>query len=254
MFAEQRGIVDVHTHPCCKDPETARRVVQFSRQQGIARMWLLGDVMAFGWIPNAEEVSRINDTTMETVREFPRIFAGFCYLNPANDPQSIQDEIDRTIVEGGLRGIKFEACVHCTDSRYDPIVTRAGELGIPIVHHSWYNTLGQTDKTSTPAHIAKLASRFPHVNIVMAHLGGARAKGVQDIKPFPNVHVDTSGSQPMSTWVEYAINELGPKRVLYGSDVPGRDFAPQIGRVLGTSTTARFRRLILSGNANRLVP
>jgi predicted TIM-barrel fold metal-dependent hydrolase len=88
----------------------------------------------------------------------------------------------------------------------------------------------------------------------MAHLGGGGWRGVQDVKPYPNVLIDTSGAQPQAGLVEYAVRELGADRVLFGSDWPIRDFATQMARVTGARLPERDRRRILGLNAARLLP
>jgi predicted TIM-barrel fold metal-dependent hydrolase len=50
-----------------------------------------------------------------------------------------------------------------------------------------------------------------------------------------------------------AVRELGPERVLYGSDVGGRSFASQLGKVMGAAVNSSVRRAILGGNLQRLL-
>jgi predicted TIM-barrel fold metal-dependent hydrolase len=87
----------------------------------------------------------------------------------------------------------------------------------------------------------------------MAHLGGARERGVLDLIDCENVAIDTSGSFPESNSVEYAVKLLGPRRVVFGSDRPCRDFAVQKGRIMGAEISAEARNLILGGNAARIL-
>ena len=122
-----------------------------------------------------------------------------------------------------------------------------------VVHHSWYQSVRANAEESTPADMADLAGRFPDVFIQMAHLGGARVRGVLDIRPHANVTIDTSGSQPMGELIEYAVGMLGADRIVYGSDVPGRDFCAQLGRVWGARLSETDRRKILYRNAERLL-
>ena len=178
---------------------------------------------------------------------------GLCFINPENSEDFIREEIERCVKDYEFRGVKLEASISARSSRLDPIMEEAGKYGVFVLHHAWYNTLAETPNESTPADIADLASRFPDVQMVMAHLGGARIKGIQNIRPFPNIHVDTSGSQPMSELVEYAVEALGAERIVYGSDVPGRDFSAQLGRIFGARLSDANRRKILYRNAERLL-
>ena len=78
-------------------------------------------------------------------------------------------------------------------------------------------------------------------------------RGVLDIHDLPNVYVDTSGSQPDAGFVEFAVEQLGAERILYGSDAPIRDYASQLAKVTGARISDRERQRILGENAARLL-
>jgi predicted TIM-barrel fold metal-dependent hydrolase len=101
--------------------------------------------------------------------------------------------------------------------------------------------------------VATLAKRFPDVRIIMAHLTGDGVRGVQAVKDCRNVVVDTSGAAPESGIVEYAVEQLGADRILYGSDAPIRDFAVAIARITGSRLDAATQRKILHDNAAKLL-
>ncbi len=244
-------IVDMHGHADARDPSSRDRLAEAAAEVGIRRVVLLGDVMAYGWHPGPEEVRAINDATIADVAARPGLFFGLCFLNPENPPDFIVAEIERCLRDHGLKGVKLEATVVCTDRRLDPIMETLRRLGGYLAHHAFYQATDGPAGQSTAADIASLAARFPDVPIQMAHLGGARVRGVLDIRPFPNVFVDTSGSQPMGELLEYAVRTIGADRIVYASDVPGRDFGPQLGRVLGARIREPERRRILYENAER---
>ena len=50
-----------------------------------------------------------------------------------------------------------------------------------------------------------------------------------------------------------AVRELGPDRIIYGSDVGGRSFASQLGKVMGAGIPSPARDQILAGNLRRLM-
>jgi len=248
-------IIDIHVHPPRKDGSLAAmdKMAEVARRSGIDRLCLLGRVGEHGYDPKPEQIQESNTETVATVRARPDTFLGFAYLNPSNDPSFTREEIQRTIVEGPLRGIKLWVAVNTRDSRLDPLMQRAEELGVPVLHHAWYKTVSHAYNESNPSDIAHLAARFPKVSIIMAHLSGCGTRGIADIKAHPNVCIETSGSQPEHGIVEWAVQQLGAKRVLFGSDATGRDFSCQLGRVLGADLTEKQRELVLSGNAKRLL-
>ena len=251
--ASTAPVVDFHGHTYLKDDDSIERLAKAAEAHGVDRVVLLGDVIAFGYHPTFEQVRVINDGTAASVARHPELYVGFCFVNPENDTAATLREIEYRVTKQGFRGVKTEACINSRSSRLDPIMEKARELGVPLLHHSWYKSVPDDPNESNPADIANLASRHPEVTIIMAHLGGARVRGVLDIRPYPNICVDTSGSQPIGGLVEYAVKELGAERVVYGSDVQGRDFSAQMGRVLGSRITESDKRKVRGGNAVRIL-
>ena len=251
--------IDIHTHLpgvlSGPDPGLVQRTLRLARHHGIERLVMLASMTGLteSRDPSPDHVARINDYTLAVIARYPHAYIGFCYLNPANPPSFTEDEIDRCIVRGGMRGIKLWVAVKATDSRLDPIMSRAQSLSVPVLHHAWYKHTEYVYNESTPAEIAHLAARFPGVTIVMAHLSGGAERGVLDIAGSPNVLVDTSGSQPEAGLVEYAVRQLGPHRVLFGSDHSGRDFGVQVGRILGARIGEEAKGLLFRGNALRIL-
>jgi predicted TIM-barrel fold metal-dependent hydrolase len=252
-------IIDVHTHlPDDLEgpsPAALSQMVSLARHAGIGRLVLLGNLrgLTSDPTPSPELIADINSNTLRAMSEQPGLFIGFCYLNPAHPASFIREETERCVVAGGMRGIKLWIAVKATDPRLDPVMERAGELGVPVLQHAWYKAVAEAANESTPAEVASLARRFPAVTVIMAHLGGGRERGVLDVADCPNVLMDTSGSQPEAGMVEYAVRRLGPERVIFGSDWPVRDFGTQVGRVLGARLGPEERELVFRGNAARLL-
>jgi len=258
-------IIDVHVHTRSPghryQPDEIATSIRLARQAGIDHVVQLHNLIGHpanddGYTvlsPSPTVVQQSNNMAMQIVAEHPDFYSGFCYLNPAHEQRFILEEIERCVVAGNLRGIKLWVAVRATDARLDPLMERAAELAIPVLHHAWYKADGQVGNESTAAEVADLARRHPRVSIIMAHLGGVRWRGVLDIRPNHNVLVDTSGSQPLSGLVEYAVAQLGAERVVFGSDWPLRSYTVQKARVSGAHISEREKACILGENAARLL-
>ncbi|MFC1582144.1 amidohydrolase family protein [Planctomycetota bacterium] len=246
-------VIDIHGHSHVGEPELTETIYRSARRWNIKHVVLLGDVLGFGFFPSQKQIRRINDSTIEACRAYPDFYIGFCHLNVKHPAVFLKAEIDRCIRKHGLAGIKLEVSANARSRKLDPIMRKAREYGVPILHHAWHKSTGMLPHESTAADIAHLAARFPDVTILMAHLSGVGERGVQDIAPFPNVLIDTSGGQPVAGLVEYAAEKLGADRVVYGSDIPYRDFSCQLGRILGAKISAAQTTKILYGNAARLL-
>ena len=251
-------IIDFHIHNA--QPDFANMALAFKRAEtlGISMMGNLGDVLADGLFPTADEVKVINNRSLALDLEYHERLFSFCFLNPDNATDFSLSEVKRCLVTEGKNfvGIKLEASLNCRDKKLDPIMELAEKLEAIVIHHAWYKATGKDGEESDPSDIADLASRFPNVKIVCPHLAGIGKRGVLDLAPYHNVMVDTSGGQPIAGLVEYAVKKLGAERILFGSDLYGafgRDPACQLGRVIGANITQHAKKLIIGLNAKRML-
>lgn len=252
----QTASIDIHAHPgFAHEIEKLRdeypAALRAADRWGVRCICLnaIGD-----WSPSPapSAVEMGNNAVLELMRLYPERVIGFCYVNPRHGRHALR-EIERCVVRGGMGGIKLWVSCKASDRRIDPIARRAAEVGVPILQHAWYNRLGSLSGESTAADVAAMAARHPKTMIVMAHLTGAGERGLRDIAPYPNVHVDISGGEPEAGMVELAVRLLGPERVLFGTDTPIRSYGATLGKVLEAKLSRRERDLILSGNAKRLL-
>ena len=251
-------IIDIHVHPrlTATRPKghTFKDTVRSAHRFGIDKVVLLGDVVAFGFHPTQGQVQKINSQTIALTKKYAGFACGFCFLNPTHSRKSLFEEMERCILTANLKGVKLEATVNARDRRNDFIMEKCAELGVPLLQHSWDTTIvNDRKRQSDPEDVAKLARRHPETTLIMAHLTAAGHRGILDIAPLANVYVDTSGSQPFSGIIEYAVEILGAERILFGSDVPGRDFSAALARIYGADISVKQKKLILGRNTQRLL-
>jgi len=252
-------IFDAHTHLFnmhegggLDETEFATMISRMDRC-GIDRSLVLGAV-TINQFPTQQQTQQINDHTISAVERAPDRLSGLCYLNPQNDAQFNLDEMDRCITNGPLVGLKFWIALKADrDKEHDPIMHKCAELDCAILYHAWYKTVGMQSEESTPAQVAHLARRHPNVRIIMAHMMGGGIRGILDVADLPNVWIDTSGSQPEAGSLEYALQTIRAERILFGSDVPGRDFATQRGKIEAVDMTDEQREAIYWKNLARVL-
>jgi predicted TIM-barrel fold metal-dependent hydrolase len=252
MFA-----IDTHTHPLLRDDQRDRagaaQLIRRAKAHGIGHIVVLGDVLGFGPRPSEKQLRTINDETFWLMQRYPGYVTGFCYVNPRLGARAVTREVERCAARG-FRGIKLEIANNARDACMRPVMVAAERHGLIVLQHAWSMTkIRQRSFHTDPEDVATLAQRFPNVRIIMAHLTGCGVRGVLAVKECPNVIVDTSGAAPEAGLVEYAVAQLGAERVLYGSDVPIRDFAVALSRITGTQLDARTKRKILHDNARQLL-
>ena len=242
-------IFDFHTH---NEGPVSQPIADTLMRQSDGFM-TLGDVFAFGKNPDADSVRKINDMSYQYAGADPGRRYAACYINPANDLESCIEEMRLRIVKQGFRAVKFEVDLICTDPAMPPIMQEVARLKVPAVHHCWRKTTRRYPGESFPEDIASLAARHPDVKIVMAHLSNCGYQGIAQAARLPNIYVDTSGGLPEGSVLEYALSILGAERILFGSDIPYRNPASQLGRVLGCLRSRKQRELVLHENAERLL-
>jgi predicted TIM-barrel fold metal-dependent hydrolase len=191
------------------------------------------------------------------LERWPDRLLGMIRLN-AHDVDGSLAAIDRWLGDGPMVGVYFASgrlgALPSSHRNCDPLVRRIGELDGLIMQHTWFKTGGkETPGESTPAELAQLASRHPKVNFLCAHAGGEWEQGIRAIRSSPNILAETSGFDPTAGFLEMAIRELGPERIVFGSHFPSRSLGTEVGKIFGAPLSKEDRRQILGGNLRRLL-
>lgn len=243
-------ICDIHTH---NFQSSTVDIYAEARRCGIDRILLLGDVLRHGETPDAAQVQEINNDTIAEVAAHRDMADGFCFMNPALEPDFIRSEVARCFAHEGIKGVKLEISLCCQSPLMKTLMEELEKYDRPLLQHCWFKTVMKYPYESDPIDVAVLARRYPKVKIVMAHLCGCGYRGVEYIADCPNVYVDTSGGQPEDGFLQYAVKRIGADRLLYGSDAPCRDFDCQKYKVLDAGLASGDLEKILYTNAMELL-
>lgn len=130
----------------------------------------------------------------------------------------------------GIVGVKFHG-VFEKKSVADPVYEPALELldkkrSILLVHCGRFKD-GSPESNSSYIHTLEVAKKYPNIKVIFGHMGGNDTgivkAAVTAAKDLQNTFFETSGiTTPLR--VEYAVDVLGSKRVLFGSDFPWCSF------------------------------
>lgn len=245
------SIFDIHIH-LMGEPVIDREFLDFAKEWRMpfatSCLGPEGHMLAY---PTFEECVRCNDLVLDQMDQEPDLAYGFCYVSQEHGQRAVEEI--RRCVRNGMSGVKLWVAVKCSDERTFPIVEEAIGLDVPILQHSYLRWEEILPQESKPDEIAALARRYPEMTMIMAHMALRWREGIDAVKDCPNVLVDTSGSDPELGSVEYAVQELGVERVLFGSDGPGRDMLCQIGRVLAADISSEDREKVMRLNSERLL-
>ncbi len=152
---------------------------------------------------------------------------GFQSLDPTQD--GWQREMHEGHQELGLVGIKLlpmYAGFHPDDERLGPLWSYARQHALPVLLHTGTTFIAQAPIECTlPRHLDPVATRFPEVKIIMAHLGHPyEPECVAVIRKHPNVYADVSALhyRPFQLYHSLMlVQEYGVwDKVLFGTDYP----------------------------------
>jgi hypothetical protein len=200
---------------------------------------------------------------LEILKKHKDKISGIIPIDPGFPDESCK-KMEEWIRNGPCIGIKYvggnKLGITCDHPNNDKIIRLAVELNAVIYIHTWIK-VGGTPRVpgganlkgeSTPAHVAALAKRFPDVKMICGHSGGDWELGTREIRPYENVYFEFSGADPQSGSVDFAVNELGADRIVWGGHGPSRSFATELSKVLDASIPNTDRMKIFGGNYRRL--
>ena len=193
-----------------------------------------------------------NEETVAAAKESDgRIFV-YAVANPHRP--DLGPTLERQLELPEVVGLKIHPDTHtcpADDPTYDWVWQLAERTESVVLSHTFADT-----PWSDPRRFDGIAERFPSVRVILAHAGvtpdGFR-RSIDVCGRHPRLVVDTSGSYMTGHWIRRLVEEIGPERVLYGSDTPFIDLRYGLGRVIGAGLDDDTLRLVLGGNARALL-
>ena len=186
----------------------------------------------------------------------PDRFRCYAVFHPGGGVERLRMELDHPL----CLGIKLHPSMHgvpADDPTYRPAFELAVRAGKPLLTHSWENSsTNPVQYLSHPARFEVHLRACPGVQLVLGHAGGrpSTAETVIDLGTrYPGVSVDLSGDYFDSGLVAMLCDRLGPRRVLFASDMNWIDPRCLLGAVLGSRLSDDDVLRCLRGNALALL-
>lgn len=208
------------------------------------------------YFPSPDDVRQANESMLQMQRAVPGRVFGYCVVNP-NYPDHAKAEIERNL-DRGMVGIKLAASRRADDPLVDHVASVAAARGVPVLHHVWQHRRrdwpGQD--ASDAVELARLASRHPTANFILAHLGGGGewAHSLRAVVEPRNVWVDLSGSGVDVGMLESALDIVGAGRLLWGTDLTMDTGSAKLRYLKALNCSRSDLDLITHGNAQRIFP
>lgn len=213
---------------------------------------------------HAEELRELDRWLCREAVEHPGLLA-FVSVNPGVlSASDCAAHVAAMTDEHGARGLKLHTIglrAHPGEAALDPTFAACAERRLPVVAHCGPDRHGAG--FSLPAAFAPVLERHPDLPLVLAHLGGAAWRETAAFAAaFPRARFDLSeivawtGAPHAPSAVELValIREIGPERVLMGSDFPWYEPAQTVAQVEALPGLGdEERAAILGANAAALL-
>lgn len=167
------------------------------------------------------------------------------------------DEL-RAYAANGVRGIKLHPPMqrfYPDDPKAMRLYETCAELGMTVFFHAGRAGIepGFVAKYAVMKHYLAPAREFPGVNFVFGHAGARDwPEAIPIAREQSNVWLDVHGQG--LTALRAMLEQVGPERLLFGSDWPWYPIAASLARVfLATDRDATVRNMIIGDNARRLL-
>ncbi len=189
-----------------------------------------------------------NRALVETLAGDPR-WIPCAQVNP-NAPGAVE-AVRAAVTDLGCRMIKVMPALYNAPPMSAPVLALADlarELGVPLNIHS-------TGNNGHPLEIGALARRYPDVPIIMDHMGyrnDGRA-AIIAAQDNPNIYLGTTIAAYEPGFVATGIREVGPERVIFGSNAPSCYPDLAVESLKRAKFGAEVEALILGGNLARLL-
>ena len=249
--------IDAHEHAYLYSggPEVQ---VDNADRLGIERLIISRPVITQTATP--DDFRNANDQVLKAMKLFPDRIMGQVTLNPQFKKESLE-EINRCIGQG-MVGIKVYYQVKLNDPLYYPIIEKAIDLKLLILMHAncqlgmgGYRMKYDTHlnpNTSVPEDFIEVTKRYPEAILQYAHTGGGGdwEYAIKAFKDYPNIYVDTSGSNNEANMIDFALKYLGEDRLFFGTD---SSYYQGVGNILSSELSEDQKKKIFFGNYNSIL-
>lgn len=192
---------------------------------------------------------------VDAMRRYPGRIKGYYSVNPllGVDP----DAIDRDVqINPGYVGLKFLPDYHrtaLTSPVYAPALEYADDHHMLVLSHTWGVSMNGESCNSADKVIGVL-ERYKNIRFLMGHsIQGQVDDAIEIAAHYPNAYLELCDTCRLNGVVEKMVKKAGAEKIVFGTDAPMQSFNFQLGAVLGARITPEERRLILKGNALRIL-
>lgn len=250
-------IIDADTHIS----PTGEDAMAITYDELLRRMDRAGVAKALTWLrpPYMREIAESNAYVYEATQQHPDRFLGFGWADPRLGVDKAKEAVRRCIYEYGFYGVKLNGAQNSFYIDHPdislPVVEEIARTRKLLAFHVGTDAY----ETTHPFRVAKIASMFPEVQILMVHMGGVAHHdlsnaAIEMAQECPNLTL--IGSAVRTQAILKAVKTLGASRVCFGSDTPFELMHVEVAKyhaLLDGEVTPEEKQRIMAGNIARLM-
>ena len=206
-----------------------------------------------------EAFRKSNDIILEAMKLYPDRYIGMVYVNPLYGKESLE-EIKRCM-DLGMVGLKVYHQVKINSPLFYPIIEKFIDLKMIILMHAHCGLGVGGERTkygniqpnaSIPEDFVEAARMYPEAMFQYAHTGGGGdwEYACKTMKDYPNIFVDTSGSNNSGNMINYVLRYLGEDRMFFGTD---NSYYQGVGTILASHLNEVQKKKIFFENYNNIL-
>jgi predicted TIM-barrel fold metal-dependent hydrolase len=221
----------------------AKSMIERGKLIGIQKMCISS------WLGIWADYELGNEIVRSAVRRFPQNYIGYATLEPTY-VKDWKADLKKVYEQYGFKGLK-------------PYFPRTG---IPYNDKKWYPWYEYGNRHHFFAlmhpsdHFVKemldIAARFPNISFLLAHSGGSfkyARDAVEIASQRKNCYLEITLTAVTYGVIEFMVEELGPHRVVFGTDQPMRDPIPQFGWVAYARVPEKEKKMIFGENMKKII-
>lgn len=241
------------------EPKLAKAQIDIADRLGINKLFIAVPVaVKMGKTPN--EFRAYNNLVLRAMKQYPNRLIGQVTVHPAYPKESLE-EIKRCI-DLGMVGMKLYNQVKINDPLFYPLIEKYLDYNM-IIHVHGESQLGvggyrmkydvkNTPTISVPEEFIDVAKRYPEAMFQYAHIGGGSdwEYACKSFKNYPNIYVDSGGSNNEENMIDFAVQNLGEERVFFGCD---NSFFQGAGKILASNLNEAQKKKVFFENYNNIL-
>lgn len=174
---------------------------------------------------------------------------GTCNANYKEDLTSWKDYYEQyPDIIVGLKPYLPNHKFSLSDDVYEEWFSYANKHRLPILVHA--------DGSTFVSDVESVVKKYPNATFILAHAGASFDVALHHIelaKKYDNVVLEICYTTTGRGMIEFLVENVGADRVLYGSDQPMRNPAPQLAWVCYSKIPVEDKKKILAGNIQRIL-